>query len=60
MIMTKIKTKEEFVARILAKRAEKKLNEYVENVLVDLTEEDLEGKLGEEDEIFDFRVTDKT
>tara|TARA_Y100000296_G_scaffold15907_1_gene18681 strand:+ start:438 stop:614 length:177 start_codon:yes stop_codon:yes gene_type:complete len=58
--MTKIKTKEEFVARILAKRAEKKLNEYVENVLVDLTEEDLEGKLGEEDEIFDFRVTDKT
>lgn len=53
-------TKEEFVARILAKRAEKKLNEYVENVLVDLTEEDLDGKLGEEDEIFDFRVTDKT
>ena len=58
--MTKIKTKEEFVARILAKRAEKKLNEYVENVLVDLTKEDLDGKLGEEDEIFDFRVTDKT
>ena len=54
--MTKIKTKEEFVARILAKRAEKKLNEYVENVLVDLTKEDLDGILGEEDEIFDLSL----
>ena len=53
-------TKEEFVASILAKRAEKKLNDYVEEVLVDLTEKDLNGKIGEKDEIFDFRVTDKT
>ena len=55
-----IMTKEEFVASILAKRAEKKLNDYVEEVLVDLTEKDLNGKIGEEDEIFDFRVTDKS
>ena len=53
-------TKEEFVASILAKRAEKKLNDYVEEVLVDLSEKDLNGKIGEEDEIFDFRVTDKS
>jgi hypothetical protein len=53
-------TKEEFVASILAKRAEKKLNDYVEDVLVDLSEKDLNGKIGEEDEIFDFRVTDKS
>ncbi len=53
-------TKEEFVASVLAKRTEKKLNDYVEGVLVDLTEKDLNGKIGEEDEIFDFRVTDKT
>lgn len=55
-----IMTKEEFVASILAKRAEKKLNDYVEDVLVDLSEKDLNGKIGEEDEIFDFRVTDKS
>ena len=55
-----IMTKEEFVASILAKRAEKKLNNYVEGVLVDMSEKDLNGKIGEKDEIFDFRVTDKS
>ena len=55
-----IMTKEEFVASILAKRAEKKLNDYVEGVLVGMSEKDLNGKIGEEDEIFDFRVTDKS
>jgi DNA invertase Pin-like site-specific DNA recombinase len=53
-------TKEEFVASILAKRAEKELNDYVEGVLEGISEKDLNGKIGEEDEIFDFRVTDKT
>jgi hypothetical protein len=53
-------TKEEFVAGILAKRAEKKLNDYVEEVLEGMTEKDLDcSKIGE-DEIFDFRVTDKS
>jgi hypothetical protein len=52
-------TKEKFVASILAKRAEKKLNDFVEEVLEDMSEEDLNGKIGE-DEIFDFRVTDKS
>ena len=54
-----IMTKEKFVASILAKRAEKELNDYVEEVLEDMSEEDLNGKIGE-DEIFDFRVTNKT
>jgi hypothetical protein len=53
-------TKEEFVASILAKRAEKELNDYVEEVLESMSEKDLNGKIGEEDEIFDFRVTDKS
>jgi len=53
-------TKEEFVASILAKRAEKKLNDYVESVFEGLTGKDLDcSKIGEE-EIFDFRVTDKS
>ena len=54
-----IMTKEEFVASILAKRAEKELNDYVEEVLEDMSEKDLNGKIGE-DEMFDFRVTDKS
>jgi hypothetical protein len=53
-------TKEEFVAGILAKREEKKLSDYVENVLEGMTEKDLDcSKIGE-NEIFDFRVTDKS
>ena len=53
-------TKAEFVAGILAKRTEKKLNDYVEGVLVGMSEKDLDcSKIGE-DEIFDFRVTDKS
>ena len=52
-------TKEEFVASILAKRAEKELNDYVGEVLEDMSEKDLNGKIGE-DEMFDFRVTDKS
>jgi hypothetical protein len=55
-----IMTKEEFVASILAKRAEKELNDYVEEVLESMSEKDLNGKIGEKDEIFDFRVTDKS
>ena len=55
-----IMTKEEFVASILAKRAEKELNDYVEEVLESMSEKDLNGKIGEEDEIFDFRATDKS
>ena len=54
-----IMTKEEFVASILAKRAEKELNDYVEEVLEGMSEKDLNGKI-REDEIFDFRVTDKS
>ena len=52
-------TKEKFIASILAKRAEKELNDYGESVFEGMSEEDLNGKIGE-DEIFDFRVTDKT
>jgi len=53
-------TKEKFIASILAKRAEKELNDYVESVFEGMTEKDLDcSKIGEE-EIFDFRVTDKT
>ena len=55
-----IMTKEEFVASILAKRAEKKLNDYVEGVLEGMTEKDLDCSKIKEDEIFDFRCTDKT
>ena len=53
-------TKEEFVAGILAKRAEKKLNDYVEEILEGMTEKDLDCSKIKEDEIFDFRCTDKT
>ena len=35
-------TKEEFVASILAKRAEKELNDYVESVFEGMTEKDLD------------------
>jgi len=55
-----IMTKEEFVAGILAKREEKKLNDYVEGVLEGMTEKDLDCSKIKEDEIFDFRCTDKT
>ena len=53
-------TKEEFVAGILSKREEKKLNDYVEGVLEGMTEKDLDCSKIKEDEIFDFRCTDKT
>ena len=53
-------TKEKFVASILAKRAEKKLNDYVEGVLEGMTDKDLDCSKIKEDEIFDFRCTDKT
>ena len=53
-------TKAEFVAGILAKRTEKKLNDYVEGVLEGMTEKDLDCSKIKEDEIFDFKVTDKT
>ena len=59
-LMRNIMTKKEFVAGMLARREEKKLNDYVEGVLVGVSEKDLNGKIGEEDEIFDFRVTDKS
>ena len=55
-----IMTKEKFVASILAKRAEKKLNDYVEEVLEDMSEEDLNCSKIKEDEMFDFRITDKS
>jgi len=53
-------TKAEFVAGILAKRTEKKLNDYVEGVLEGMTEKDLNSSITPEHEFFDFRVTDKT
>jgi len=54
-------TKEEFVAGILAKRTEKKLNDFVEGVLEGMSKEDLNCNFrscGED--IFDFKVTDKS
>ena len=54
-------TKKEFVAGILARREEKKLNDYVEGVLVGVREKDLNCnfRMNGED-VFDFKVTDKS
>ena len=54
-------TKKEFVAGILARREEKKLEKYVEGVLEGMSKEDLECnfRMNGED-IFDFKVTDKS
>ena len=54
-------TKKEFVAGMLARREEKKLEKYVEGVLEVMSKEDLDSNFrscGED--IFDFRVTDKS
>jgi len=60
-LMRNIMTKKEFVAGILARREEKKIEKYVEGVLEGMSEEDLDCnfRMNGED-IFDFKVTDKS
>ena len=53
-------TVEMFIAALKAEKKKKEVEDYVDGVLEGMSEEDLNGKIGEEDEIFDFRVTDKS
>ena len=54
-------TKKEMCASIMAKRKEEKIDEYVNDVLEDMSQEDLycNFRMNGED-MFDFRVTDKS
>ena len=53
-------TAKEFVAAVEAARKRKEVEDYVDEVLVDMNEEDLYGNFRLNGDMFNFRETDKT